>query len=163
MNNNGAGGGIRMMGTVGGSIENCHVTAYRGLALLSGNSWQVFNSKLTSGRASGSVGIIGSNAVSIVNCDIQAFEHGIRHHNMGLQVIGGRIEVCTVGIMLGQDQNGNNFQSTAFFIAGTSMEANGIGIHANAASCWTNYSDRHGIWGACIVGPQPEWMLFYPD
>lgn len=128
-NDHATGGGIRLLGTVGGSIEDVNINAYRAITLTNGNSWQVLNAKLISSNAAGSWGIMASNAVSIVNADIQSYENGIRHSNIGLQVIGGRIEVCTVGILLGKDSSGGSDQSTAAFIAGVSMEANQTGIH----------------------------------
>lgn len=134
VNAHATGGGVRLGHTVGGGVENCHISAYRAIVCGLGNSWHCLNCKLTSSTASGSVGILGGNGLTIMNCDIQAFEHGIRHSNVGLQVIGGRIEVCTVGILLGQDDAGATSQSSAAIIAGVSMEANQTHIDLHAAT-----------------------------
>lgn len=127
------GGGILMMGFVGGSIENCKIGAYRCVTATSYNCLQMLNCNLASGTASGAWGVLGANGLAIINCDIQACAHGIRHYNIGLQVIGGRIEDCTVGIMLGQDIDGSSSASSAGVILGVSMENNITGIYANSA------------------------------
>lgn len=138
VNGHATGTGIKLLGCVGASVENCHVTAYRGIECDSGNSWQVTNCKLTgisgASTTSGSIGIYGENATSIINTDIQAFHHGIRHSNVGLQVIGGRIEVCDAGIFLGQDRSGGTELSSAVVLAGISMESNITAIHLFSAS-----------------------------
>jgi hypothetical protein len=122
------------LGSVGGSVQNCHIGAYRGITFTNGNSWNAQNCNIQGSLDSGGWGIMASNAVTIVNCDLQSCAHGIRHFNTGLQVIGGRIETCTVGIMLGQDDTGSSFQSTSPFVAAVSMEANQTGIDLFAVS-----------------------------
>lgn len=139
-NSNAAGTGIELRGCVGStSVENCYIDAWRGIVCNSGNSWLIQNCKLIwHNNTAGSIGIFASNGVAVINCDIQSYEHGIRHGDtgaVGLQVIGGRYEVNTVGILLGQDEDGVSSQSSAFLLTGLSMEANDTHINLyNAAA-----------------------------
>jgi Pectate lyase superfamily protein len=133
-NHHATGHGIMLRGSVGGCIENCMIGAYRGIDLKDSMDTTVKSVALHSGVGAGSVGIIAANAVTVIGCDITLFDHGIRAHNIGLQVIGGRMEMNNVAIMLGRDENGAKFQSTGFLIAATSMERNQTGIYFDAAT-----------------------------
>ena len=78
------------------------------------------------------IGVMAGNATTLLNCDVTHCGEGVRHHNIGLVVLGGRFEMNTVAIMLGRDQDGNTFQSVGFDIRGLSMEANQTAIHVHA-------------------------------
>lgn len=128
------GGGVRMRGVVGtASIESCRIGAWRGVALTNGNAWEVRNCQIVASASPGSIGILCSNGATLVNNDIVAFDHGIRHFNAGLQVIGGRIEVCNIGMQLGQQEDGTTFQTSGFMLAGVSMESCLIGVNLHNA------------------------------
>jgi hypothetical protein len=125
-NSNAAGTAIELRGVVGTTnVENCWINAYRGITCSHGNSWQITDCKLIwTNRTAGSYGILASNATTITNADIQAYDHGIRHNNVGLTVVGGRFEVNNIAICLGEDEDGISTQSTAVVIDGPSMEEN---------------------------------------
>ncbi len=144
------GGCIRFEGSVAGSVENCFLNGYRVITAIAGNSWHIQNCNIVGSTSAGAWGIMAANAVAVINCDFQACAHGIRHYNTGLQVIGGRIETCTVGIMLGQDESGNSTQSTGALVAATSMEANQTGIDLNSCSL-ANIIGVHASGGVSMV------------
>jgi Pectate lyase superfamily protein len=134
-NNHAAGYGIKLYGSVGASIENCMIGAWRGICLGHDSMDTTIKSVLlTSGLGADSVGIVATNATTIINADITLFEQGVRHGNLGLNIIGGRFEVNTIGIMLGKRDDNTQQQTTGFLIFGMSMEGNGTGIHIHSAS-----------------------------
>jgi hypothetical protein len=134
-NSNPAGGGVRMLGTVGGVIRNCQVAALTGINLSGGSGvCTIQNVVLQGWGAAGSIGVLAGGNVLMTACDVTGWDHGVRACKIGLSITGCRFEVNNVGLMLGMGPNGASSQATAFFMAGCSMEANQIGIFFNAAT-----------------------------
>ena len=129
-------GAILMKGTIGGEISGIRSDCYRGINLHGDTEGVVISHcKFQAGITQGSFGILVSNACVAIGCDIQGYEHGIRMNNVGTVLLGGRIEVCDVGIMVGLDDTGASFQASGFMISGVSMESNNrAGIEMNAAA-----------------------------
>lgn len=132
-NSHASGIGVRMLGTVGGIIQNCHISAHTGIVADTGNTWSILNCNLVGDGSSGSIGIMASNAVGIYACDITGWEEGIRHYSVGLVVSACRLEVNTTGILLGKQFDGDTEQSNGFVLEGLSMEANQTAIDCYAA------------------------------
>ncbi|HVT30982.1 MAG TPA: glycosyl hydrolase family 28-related protein [Lacipirellulaceae bacterium] len=131
LNRHERGRGIALHGCVG-RITNCYVSAWRGIESYNSQSILVDTCKFVGPKASrSSVGILAGSATSVTSLTISGYEHGIRHHNVGLNVCGGSFNANAVGIMIGIDENGNNFQSRGFNITGVSMESNQTGIHVS--------------------------------
>ena len=129
------GRGIAFHSCIAAKVTNCYITAWRGIETFNSQALTVDTCHLVCPAVSAtSVGIMAGNATTVLNCDIIAYNHGIRHQNVGLTVLGGRYEVNTVGIMIGMDENGNNFQTSGFDISGLSMEANQTGIYVGAGA-----------------------------
>ena len=107
-NFNGAGGGIRMMGTVGGSIENCHVVSLSWHCLALRKFLASFQYEVDKWRARPArLALLLRTAFQLLTVTFKPSNMAFAITTLGLQVIGGRIEMCTVGIMLGQDQEWN--------------------------------------------------------
>jgi Pectate lyase superfamily protein len=105
------------------------------------------------------VGVMAGNATTVLNCDITGCGTGIRHQNIGLVVHGGRFEMNTIGLAIGFDENGNNFQTAGFDISGLSMEANqtGIRVGSGAAGKISACSISGGVsmaYGLHLISPQ---------
>ena len=134
-NGHATGKGVMIHDCVGAKVTHCYISAWRGIEVGNSSAVTVDTCSLIAPVGGGtSIGILASNATTVLNCDITHFGEGIRHGNLGLTVIGGRWEVNDVAIMLGKDPNGDAFQSTGFLISGLSMESNGHAIYLNAAA-----------------------------
>jgi hypothetical protein len=137
-NSHATGKGITIHSCIGAVVSGCHISAFIGVETYNSQAVTIEHCNIVrSGQTlASSVGIMAGNATSILNCDIVSYAHGIRHQNVGLTVIGGRLEVNLHGIVLGRDQNNSNLQSSNVLISGVSMESNtssGIYIAAGAA------------------------------
>jgi hypothetical protein len=133
-NSNAAGGGVRMLGTVGGVIQNCQIGSFVGIDCSGGGgACTVQNVVLQGSAAPGSIGILVGGDIEISACDITGFDQGIRAFRVGLSVTGCRLKGNNVGVMLGMDPNGINFQATGFFVGGSSLDSNQTGIYFQAA------------------------------
>ena len=118
-------------------VVNCHINAWRGIETWDSQSITIDSCKLlcpAQAEAGTSIAIDAGNATTVLNCDITHYGTGIRHHNLGLTVLGGRYEVNGTAILLGKDMNGDVYQSTGFLIAGLSMESNDHAIYINSGS-----------------------------
>jgi hypothetical protein len=132
-NNHSSGRGIMLHSCVGAKIVNCAISGcWRGVETWGSQSVSIDGCSLIGQRNSGSVGVVAGNATTVIATDVTAFENGIRHHNLGLIVHGGRFEMNDVGIRIGIDQDGNVFQSTSFSILGPSMERNQTAIQVRS-------------------------------
>jgi len=131
-NNNAAGKCIMFHSIVGGKIVACQLSGFTGIETYNSQSVTVDSCSIISGGNPGGIGVLAGNATSLIACDITAMGEGIRHSNAGLTVIGGRLEVNTIGINLGTDGDGNPHQSTGAFITGLSMESNSTGIQVGS-------------------------------
>lgn len=120
--------GILFNSIVGGKIVGCELSGACMIETVNSQSVTVDSCSLTAGGISGVIGILAGNATSILSCDITGMAEGIRHSNAGLAILGGRLEVNTVGVNLGVDQSGSAHGSSAVFMTGTSMESNDNGI-----------------------------------
>ena len=130
-NHHPSGKGVMFHKCVGAKIVNCQFT-------ITGTAIETWGSQSitvdTCSIIDSRVGIMAGNATTVLNCDITHCNEGIRHHNLGLTVIGGRYEVNNYGILLGKKPNGEAFQSTGFQLSGLSMESNGHAIYVLAGS-----------------------------
>lgn len=81
------------------------------------------------GQAVGSVGILLQGHASIHGADVVGFEHGIRACGTGNDIRAMRVEVNTVGLMLGMDAAGQTVALHGTVIGSLSCEANTVGIH----------------------------------
>jgi hypothetical protein len=154
------GRGIAFHSCVGAKITNCYISAWRGIETFNSQALTVDTCSIIAPfAATNSVGIMAGNATMVLDCDVSAYGNAVRHQNVGLTVLGGRFEVNNVGIMVGMDENGNNFQSSAFDISGLSMEANQTGIYigAGAAGRISSCSIQGGVsmaYGLRLGSPQ---------
>ena len=103
-------------------MENCKINAHHGACFDQNNSAQIYNCKLQGGHGADSFGVYGTNGYTSINVDIQGYEQGHRTANIGQQIIGGRIEDCNIGVMVGKNISSVQHQSIGFLIAGISME-----------------------------------------
>jgi hypothetical protein len=145
-NNNAAGGGIQIYGTVNACIDNVVIGAYLGIYSQQGASVtmrnvQVVNSQ--TGWPSGSIGILVRGNAAIYTCDITSYETGIRMHGGAVAVYGGRFERNKTAITMGQgvtfganlaNQTLIDDQTSGSVISAFTMEANDTGIYAYDAS-----------------------------
>ncbi len=162
-NGDNAGKGILFHSIVGGTIENCYVAACFGIETYNSQSVTILDSAISPNAKSGGIGIYAGNATSIISTDIAGGTVGIKHFNLGLVVHGGRIETCTTGIVLGGSPGDPNAASTAFDIAGTSMESCGTGIYfANAAggrACVSPTANSSGIVAGFRLGTVQDTVI----
>lgn len=130
--NHASGGAIAANALVGATIENCRIAGPGGL-IAGSTGIACYNSQSLAIRACSilgfGVGIQSGNATTIDTTDVSGCLKGIVHQNLGLIVSGGRFEVNGTAILIGEDENGNAFQSSGFAITGTSMESNDHGIY----------------------------------
>ncbi len=126
-----AGKGVMFHSCISAKVVNCQF----GIA---GTAIETFNSQSitvdTCAIVGSKVGIMAGNATAVLNCDINHCTQGIRHHNLGLTVHGGRYEVNTIAIKVGYDTNDAVFQTSGFDISGLSMEANQTSIQVGAGA-----------------------------
>jgi len=131
-NTHASGKGITCHRTIGTKISNCFIDAGIGIETYNSQSITVqnchFGHALTE-MTSGTVGIMAGNATTIIACDFMGFEHGVRHQNAGLTLIGGRFENNHDAIALGINEDGDPHQSQSVFICGPSLESNSGGIY----------------------------------
>jgi hypothetical protein len=130
-NQHATGKAIMLHTCIGAKVVNCMIIAHIGV--------ETYNSQATTvdtcsfNRAdrtlASSVGIVAGNGTTVINCDFVSYGDGIRHQNVGLNVIGGRFEGNSAGIVLGVDEDGAVLQSSNVFISGTSMETNPTAIY----------------------------------
>lgn len=144
-NNHASGSGLMINAAVTAKVVNCYFTA--------GNiGLEVYGTQCitvdTCQMIGCTVGIMGGNAVTVLNCDITGCDEGIRHHNLGLKVLGGRFEVNEIAIRLGVDHTGTDFASIGFSIDGLSMESNTVAIAVEHASA--------GIIAGCPISVNTE-------
>ena len=134
-NNHPAGKGIMLHSCVSGKIVNCNISgAARGIETFNSQSVTIDSCALGGPGTPTSIGIMAGNATTVLSTDVTGWGTGLRHHNAGLIVHGGRFEVNNIGIMIGMDDKGSVFQSSSFSIQGPSMEANQTAIHVRAGS-----------------------------
>ena len=135
VNEHAAGKSIVIGDCVGAKVVNCHISSFIGIECGTSSCLTVDTCSLISPNDKTGIGIAAENATTVLNCDITHFASGIRHCNLGLNVIGGRIEVNTYGIEIGRKRNtpafpnGEVFTSNGFLISGLSMESNVHGIY----------------------------------
>lgn len=136
-NNHATGKGILFHSCVGAKVVQCQITAYIGIETYNSQSITVDTCSIIRGGGhtlAGSVGVMAGNATAIIDTDITAYEHGVRHQNIGLLVHGGRMEVNKVAMMLGMKEDGSAYGSNSVSIQGVSLESNVIGIQLHTCS-----------------------------
>jgi hypothetical protein len=139
---------------VGGKIVNCSLSGFIGIETYGSQSVSVDSCSIIRGGSNNlasSVGIVAGNGTTVISTDITSFANGIRHQNVGLTVLGGRLEVNSIGILLGVDETGSTFQSTGVFISGLSMEANVIAIKVQAGAGVVIQGLSEGAGGGVVV------------
>ncbi len=112
INSHPAGKGVMLHSCVSAKIVNCQF-GIAGTAIETFNSQSITVDTCTI-IGSKVVGIMAGNATTVLNCDITGCNHGIRHHNLGLTVHGGRYEVNTIAIKVGYDPNDVRFSILRF-------------------------------------------------
>ena len=137
-NTNTSGGGIRNRSGDNFQVRNCAVQAHIGVQMsgVSPNdtcfSGLVSNCRILalSGNeiGTGSIGIVAGPETAIQNCSVVNFDNNIRAYGAGGYIHGCRIEVGTVGVVFGIDATGVPFRAGGWHFAGTTMEANLIGV-----------------------------------
>src|SRR5206468_4015253 len=106
---------------VSGKIVNCNISgAARGIETFNSQSVTIDSCALGGPGTPASIGIVAGNATTVIATDVTGWGTGLRHHNAGLIVHGGRFEVNNVGIEIGVDDKGNVFQSTRLCMLGVS-------------------------------------------
>jgi hypothetical protein len=134
-NSHASGGGIKMQACSGTSISDSWIRAYRCITFGNDATASKVDTVVMSGSmSSGSWGVYGNNALTLVNCDFRATDNAVRFASTGLTVVGGRCEVCNVGYMIGMDEDGDSVTAHAIDIFGVSMESNVTGIKINGGS-----------------------------
>jgi hypothetical protein len=121
---------------IGAKVTNCMIVAHIGVETWNGQATTVDSCSFNRSdkTLAASIGVLAGNGTTVINSDFVSYEHGIRHHNVGLNVIGGRFEVNSTGIALGLDEDGAVFQSSNVFISGVSMETNLTAIYVGAVA-----------------------------
>jgi hypothetical protein len=124
------GGCIRMGGSVGGWVHKCSLVGIRPLTLTGILSVSVRDCRFSSIQDSilnQSIAIFSHcNQLTIDNCDIAGFYHGVRSQS-GTLLQGCRIEMNHVGFVNGMTEDGGDY-SSGCMIEGTSFEANDTAI-----------------------------------
>jgi hypothetical protein len=136
-NSHTTGKAITIHSAIGAVVSGCHISAFIGVETYNSQAVTIEHCNIVRDGGTtlaGSIGIMAGNATSVLNCDVVSYQHGIRHYNAGLTVIGGRYEVNTVGIVVGQNSAGSTENSSSVLIAGCSMEQNNTAIYIVAAS-----------------------------
>jgi len=138
---NGGLGAVRMLGTNGGSITGVKTNSAPGFDVcgsavqdFSGACFNILVShcQLQSGKSC--YGIAMSTG-AINCCTIQGYEHGIRLGGPGGTVTGCRTEVNDIGVMVGKDGYGNDWQASGFVVNGLQTEScNLAGIQVSDGS-----------------------------
>jgi hypothetical protein len=126
-NNHATGSGIDFNMVLGGKVVNCRIaTSLYGVRCWDATSMTIDTCNFACHDAlpSSSIAIMGSNGLTVLNCDVVGWNEGVRHHNLGLNVIGGRWEENGYGIVMGLDQDGGSYQTAGALISGISMESN---------------------------------------
>lgn len=133
LNSHASGKGIMAHSCTGVSIRDCYVSAWRGIETYNSSGSLVDTCAIIGpgGVNSNSIGIVAGNGTTVLSCDVTGYAngHGIRHHNVGLTVLGGRYEMNGIGIATGIDPDGAGFSSGGVKLSGFSMEANQTGIY----------------------------------
>jgi Pectate lyase superfamily protein len=130
---NSGGGCVRVNQVIMLTIRNCFIQGTGvGIDLGMGGN---FSSSIADshfvGLPRGQIGILShSNQLTVSNCDFNGWVEGIRASS-SLNLVGGRFEMNSVGIVVGQRGDGATW-NTGGSIVGTSFEANDIGIHVVA-------------------------------
>lgn len=151
VNPNAAGKCVMLHSCVGGLISNCWLEA-QGVGAETYNSQSILIST-TQFSGTGGIGVEAGNATGIIECDFSGWDIGVRHQNSGCIILGGRFEVNTEGIVLGEDQSGNANQTTSFLVSGMSMESNGTALRTRAATGGTiSFTSGAGIIGGVAYG-----------
>jgi hypothetical protein len=138
-NTNVTSGCIKFSGTISGKVTSCVIGSDGGIGVNQDSSQDITCDTCTfigdGIGGAGGIGFMAGNAGAAINCDFVGWsEAAIRHQNLGLNVIGCRIEVCSGGIQLGLDASGGNASSAGVHISGVSMESNDVHIKLFAAS-----------------------------
>jgi hypothetical protein len=124
------GRGIALQSCASGKIVNCHIVAWRGIEIHDSQSVLVDTCIISApADSSTSAGIIAAAGATIISTHVTGYHHGIRHSGVGLTVYGGRMVDNWAAIVLGVDEQGEDFRSRGFNISGVSMKANHIGVH----------------------------------
>lgn len=143
------------------TVDACYISGFVGCNMSNGAGGTMSSAlrncvvacSASRSAGNGSIGICMGNGHSAINCDMNAFDNGIRTTNEGQIIIGGRIETAPTAIQIGMDDNGLALQATNFLIAGVSMEANSIGI---------KFSGGGGGFGGSLIGIEPNGSLNSP-
>jgi len=121
------GGGIRFStsSTDACTIRRCYVQAFNAINATPDSfnliiSECIIVTPFNSGTA-GTVGIYAAQ-VGIYNCVIMGWDVGVQASNVGMAIIGSRIETCNTGILLGLDSSGAGSTATATLIAALTTE-----------------------------------------
>jgi hypothetical protein len=137
VNSHATGTAITMHSCIGGSVKQCTIEAHKGIETYNSQSVSIDSCNITMPglTEADSVGVMAGNGTTLISTDIVGFQHGVRHQNAGLTILGGRMEVNTgAAIVLGLDENGDAFQSSGVLISSVSMESNRIGIYSASAA-----------------------------
>lgn len=137
-NEHATGGGIRFGMVGGGMLRDIYVTANRGISTYNQDRqntgvWGSFelvieNIRATSGsgRRSGSFGLAIESDGVIKNCVFYDLSHGVigAGGQGGLEIQGGRIELCDVGWQAGLMPDGSSFPLSTWSVLGTYFKNN---------------------------------------
>lgn len=122
------GNGIWVARGIGFKIESCDVRTRLIGAYVDYQAFDVTFDTCTfvqqqQNQASGSIGILSHHHTAIINCDITHWETAIRKWNQSGLILGGRLEVCKTGIMLGRTIDLVPEWARGTLIAGVAFEA----------------------------------------
>lgn len=170
-NVNATGIGVRFEKFVGGVIEHCSVTAFRGIVCRDSNfSIGIHDCVI---RAVGnplavaSIGIVASGHCTLTNIDVQGFNIGLNLYGSGISLHGLRAEVNVVAIVTGYDSIGAvQTTLTRSHLGAMSFEANDYdlftsGMRACTISGMETQGSTNSPSGSSDYGIYVDGVLLY--
>jgi hypothetical protein len=168
-------GAIQIYPQVGTLIANCRISGGSGIVLTGGedpqnpgNYMHVFTATVMNCSIKGAgksslpgisqgVGLSMGQGTTALGNDIAGWKWGIKCFGVANQILGGRCEVCDIGIKTNEDHLGNHFSQSGFVLQGMSFESNDITldmssgtVNAVVEACPMVSVDGHGIDGIVL-------------
>lgn len=133
-----AGDGIDWTQATTSSIRNCSITGAAGAwAIVStdNNFGHLVDTCYFGGNgARTNNGVHAPTHTIILNCEFAGLDVGFSTVGLGISMIGGRVEVCNLGVRVGYDNTGAESASEPFSMYSTTFESNTIGLKVKASA-----------------------------
>lgn len=166
-------GAIRYSSSVVGTIRDCNITGFIGLTTSEDNyntggqqqgaqSYSVI-SQGNNFRCASHAAAIGATAIYLTNNSCSFYSEfsgwwmGLRTSGTANAMYGGRVEVCSYGIVCQADQNSGNENGQGVILSGISMESNRFAIVCGSTEVEINSlrvicQNSNGQQGVIILG-----------